>query len=323
MSDPPHAGLWSVLPAPLRVALGIALATSLAATGVLFQGTGGGEAPSDIVEGPGLAPSLNNGAGLAASPTPTSPGRADSRSQAVLSAPEDDPSRDPAEQVREGFPTFGRYIYEVDGYEQATAFGRRDLPPEMTMIVDRSSDTATPPLAADEVRFDLVFSQERSERAIVAYRPDGVSFTYESLDANFGPVERSTRVTYAPAMLQVPPNLEDLEEDPEEDLEVEGSSTATATDGSQHVEDWSVTVEGTDRLQVFGRSTQVWVIKAERATRPGSDERVQRERTYWYDPSRAIWVKWKERMTSTEDVGPSNIVYVTDYTATLARAEPL
>src|SRR5688500_3123557 len=140
-------GLWAVLPNSLRSALVIALSTSLIAGGALFRA----ESSSELggITGDNAAPRLGSDGypTETATPGPTAPG---GRSQAVLTAPdEEEIDADEIAPPGSQMPTFGRYIYTVEGYEQSAAFGQRALPPEAMMTVDRSAppDSTIPGLA--------------------------------------------------------------------------------------------------------------------------------------------------------------------------------
>jgi hypothetical protein len=237
----------------------------------------------------------------------------------VLRAPGEEPKSD-STAPGSGRPSFGRYIYEIEGYEEATAFGRRELPAEMTMSVHRTTpdDGSVVALGSNELIFDLSFSEDHVEREVVRYGADGVAFTYESSSVMFGPgVTQETEGTYDPAMLQIPARLE-------KGAKVEGKSTATASDGTQrHIEDWVVAVEGREKIDVFGREVNAWVVTIDRQTRPGSAEQRETSRRYWFDPARGIWAKWEEHTTGSGDFGPGSFTYTIDFTATLDRAEPI
>lgn len=268
-------------------------------------------------------PRLGSGAIGNGSPTPIPLGGRQ-RSSAVLTAPGTEDEVRVSRKPGSRFPAFGTYVYAVEGYEQATAFGRRQLPSEMTMTVHRSENadasagSDAPSLESNEIILDLYFSDDHEEREIVAYRPAGMAFTYEASSVTFGPgVSQTSEATYEPPMLQIPARLQ-------EGAVVKGTSTATAPDGTQsRVEDWTVEVEGRSELEVAGESTPAWVIAIERKTQSSSDDQVSRMRRYWFDPKRGIWVKWEETMRGSEEFGPGAFSYSTEFTATLERVEPV
>ena len=59
-----------------------------------------------------------------------------------------------------------------------------------------------------------------------------------------------------------------------------------------------------------------------RKSRPGTSDQETRERTYWYDPVRAIWVKWTENMTASRKTGFGTFTYHNESTATLRSFSP-
>lgn len=216
-------------------------------------------------------------------------------------------------------PALGTYVYDVDGYEEATAFGRRSYPEEMHMTVHRSQPSAedVPKLEPNEMIFDLDFSSEHEEREIVAFDETGVSFTYEAGSVTFGPVTRTSEATYEPPMLQVPLPLT-------RGARRSGTSEATTPDGEHaRTEDWTVEVGGRELLPVLGEQRETWVVRIERASRPGSSEQVERSRTYWVDTDLGIWVQWTEELDGSQALGPGTFRYRTEFTATLDRIEPL
>lgn len=309
-------GAWSVLPSSLRSAFIVALATSFLAAALLFQSNVRTTTPEFSRGGPfagGDATPLSTDLTV---PTPTSVPipTGESTSSAVLTGP----SARPGEEGLEGppFPTLGRYVYSVSGDESASLFGSRAYPAEMTMTVHRPED-ADPALKADEIEFDLDFSPQHEEREIVAYRKDGLMFTYEAGSITFGPQTRTDEASYEPPMTQVPVPLKvgDV---------VKGSSKAITPGGTQtRVEDWEVTVDGTEPISVLGAQVDAWVVEIHRVSEPGSADVIDRTRKYWVDADRGIWVKWEEHFTGKQNFGPGNFSYSTDYTATLSRIEPL
>jgi hypothetical protein len=55
----------------------------------------------------------------------------------------------------------------------------------------------------------------------------------------------------------------------------------------------------------------------QRNSEPGSSDEVNRFRRYWYDPTRALWVRWHEVFHGSRDMFGLTFSYDTDYTATL------
>ena len=217
------------------------------------------------------------------------------------------------------FPDLGRYVYRVDGYEEAGPFGRRQYPPEMTTTIHRTqpTDPTVPELEDDELIFDLYFSDDHEEREIVAFRPEGILFTYEAGSVTFGPATRTSEATYEPAMLQIPIPLA-------EGAQVTGTSEARTPSGEvSRVEDWTVQVLRREDVSVLGETVSAWVVRIERRSRPGSSEQVTRSRTYWFDTARSLWVRWEETLTGSQQFGLGRFTYRTAFTATLDRVEPL
>lgn len=239
------------------------------------------------------------------------------RSSAVLSAPTTPkPGSGISASGAERFPAFGSYIYTVDGYEQATAFGSRDYPNEMTMTVHRTqpSDPNVPQLRDDEVIYDLDFSQNHEEREIVAFRENGIVFTYEAGSVSFG-FTRTSEATYDPPMLQIPVPLV-------EGARQTGKSEAKDSNGdTTRVEDWTVSVLGQETIEIMDQQVPTWVVQIDRQSEPGGSEQVTRSRKYWFDPARKLWVRWEEHFTGAQDFGPGTFNYKTEFTATLTRFE--
>src|SRR2546422_5933193 len=100
-------------------------------------------------------------------------------------------------------PALGKYTYTVDGEESATGFGGRRFPSQMTTVVHGAEG-----LKADELVFDLTYSDQHKEREIVAYRDDGLAFTFEGGQVSFGPGTQTSQADYDPPMVQIPWPLE-------------------------------------------------------------------------------------------------------------------
>lgn len=310
-------------PAPksLRYAAAIAVMSLVAAGTLLYQENVRSEKPPEFSRGGAFAGDLAQPGDeeitiVTPTPRPVASGR--SRSTAVLSAPD-------AARERFGtgepppFPTFGRYVYHVEGSESASIFGSREYPPEMTMTVHRSptDDTGQLRLKDDELAFDLFFSEDHEEREVVAFRRTGIAFTYEAGSITFGPRTEDSEATYSPAMTQIPIPLT-------EKAKASGTSRALRADGSTaRIENWTVKVRGRERLNLMDETVDTYVVEVERKTEPESEEQLTRSRKYWFDPVRVIWVKWEEQMSGTRDVGFGSFTYSTRYTATLERIEPL
>ena len=280
----------SPLPRGLRRAGVLAVIIALVSGALLYQNNVRATRPPAFTRGgpfPSREPLLES-ITLNGSPTPE-PGLGTLHSNAVLTAPT---HRDFTRPIAPGafeFPTFATYVYHVDGWEQATAFGRRSYPSEMQMTVHRpeSQSSGEPSLKPDEIDYDLNFSTNHEEREVVAYRSNGILFTYEAGTITFGPgFTRSSEATYEPAMLQVPVPLKD-------GAKITGTSEArNPSDGSLvRTEDWSVQVLRQEVLTVLGKPTRTWVVRIDRQSRPGTTEQDTRSRTYWFDAARGIWVR--------------------------------
>lgn len=236
------------------------------------------------------------GASATASVAPSAPAESD-RPRYVILPPEAAPRQ----------PKQGNYIYHVEGSEEATGFGGRDFPPEMTMSVFRSDD-----LRSDEIAFDLEYSDKHEEREILAYREDGISFTFEGGSVTFT-ITRTSDADYEPNMLQIPMPLR-------VGRRVSGFSRAHEADGHvTRIEDWTVEVLRRERIAVAGGTADTWVVRINRQSRPGSEESVTRTRTYWYDPGRRLWVKFTELMHGEQHFGPGAFTYDQRSTVTLVR----
>jgi hypothetical protein len=200
----------------------------------------------------------------------------------------------------------GTYTYAVTGNESVTGFGSRSYPPALTAVAH--GDPSLPP---DEVAWDLAFSPQHSERDVLAYAPGGVAFAFEAGAITFGPATQTSQADYVPPMVQVPLPLRvgDVRS---------GTTQARGQNGSvSRVEDWTVKVTGQETLVIDGSKVPTWVVTLERHTRPGSTDQATRSRTYWYDPARRIWVKWRERMHGQRKTLGFTFTYDTSYEATL------
>jgi len=313
---------WILLPRSMRFASTAAVLVAFTSGALLYQTNiradrppafGRGGAFAGELTGPGPTPDLSV-------PSPAASGRAATRtrSSATITSPTT-PGPEAAFTPRGArFPSLGRYVYAVQGYEEATAFGRRSYPAEMTTTVHRTqpADTSVPRLEPDEIIFDLYFSDDHEEREILAYRDGGIVFTYEAGSVSFG-FTQTSETTYEPPMLQIPAPLEVGQKRA-------GMSEAKDPNGeATRTEDWTVEVLGIEQLDILGKRIDTWVVQINRQSRPGGSEEVTRSRTYWFDPNRAIWVKWEEKMEGSQDFGPGTFNYSTEFTATLSRIEPV
>lgn len=312
---------WILLPRTMRMASTTAVLIMFTSAALLYQTNVRADRPPAFARGGTFAGELTDPAAddeiALTSPTPAGGTAPLTRSSATIKAPS---TATPEVNFTAGgtrFPTLGRYVFRVDGYEQASGFGRRNYPAEMTATVHRSqpADPSVPGIKDDEVIVDLYFSDDHEEREILAYRSPGVLFTYEAGSISYG-FTQTSEATYDPPMLQIPAPLAVGETR-------SGTTQAKDPDGTvTRTEDWTVRVVGTEQLQILGEPVETWIVEIKRQSRPGSDEEVTRSRTYWFDPQRALWVKWHERMQGSQDFGPGTFTYTTEFTATLERVAP-
>jgi hypothetical protein len=309
---------WALMPRAMRAAGALATFVIFASSAMLYQTNVRADRAPEFGRGGAFAGDLTDPSIRDLSLQTAAPRSSLSRSTATLTAPRTPGPGEPGATSAIPFPVFGKYVYDVDGYEQATAFGRRDYPAQMTTTVHRTqpTDPGVPRLEEDEVLFDLYFSEDHEEREVVAFRPDGIVFTYEAGSVTFG-FTQTSEATYDPPMLQIPVPLADG---------AQQTGTSEARDPSGNVtrtEDWTVSVLGREDVEVLGETVPTWVVQINRQSRPGSSERVTRTRKYWFDPERVLWVKWEEQLNGSQDVGPGDFAYSTRFTATLNRIEPL
>lgn len=313
---------WVLLPRSMRFAATASVLVAFASGALLYQtniradrppafGRGGAFA-GNLVD-PGTTPDLSI-------PSPAASRRsvARTKSSAVITAPTTPDPNSGFTPKGARFPSLGRYVYAVQGYEEATAFGRRSYPSEMTTTVHRTQPTesSVPKLEPDEIIFDLYFSDDHEEREILAYRDGGIVFTYEAGSVSFG-FTQTSEATYDPPMLQIPAPLE-------VGTKRTGTSEAKSPSGEvTRTEDWTVEILGVEQLDILGERIDTWVVQINRQSRPGGSEEVTRSRKYWFDPNSAIWVKWEEKLDGSQDFGPGSFNYSTEFTATLSRIEPV
>lgn len=237
----------------------------------------------------------------------TRPATSNSSAPSPGPAPAPAPSPSPApspEPAGPKLPATGTYTYIVDGTEQVTFVGTRRLPDRMTTSVHRAPD-----LAADQLVFDLRYSNEHEEREIVGFRDDGIYFDYEAGSVTFGPRTETSEADYEPPMLQVPKPYTP-------GTSRSGTSQAKAANGSvARTEQWKVTVLGQETLTIAGASVATWKVEVDRSF--SGAESGTRTRTYWFDPSRAIWVKFTEVFHGERRTGGFTFTYDSNLTATL------
>lgn len=208
-------------------------------------------------------------------------------------------------------PALGTYTYAVDGTEAVTFFGSRRLPNRMTTVVHGAEG-----LSPDQLVFDLRYSGDHAEREIVSFSTDGIAFHFEGGSITFGPRTETSQADYDPPMLQIPFPLA-------EGATRSGTSAAKAADGSvQRTEDWTTKVLGREPVTVAGTPIDTWKVKIERKSRPGTADQTTRERTYWYDPGRKLWVRFVDVIHGERKSGGVTFTYDSNIDATLLSFAP-
>ena len=208
-------------------------------------------------------------------------------------------------------PAVGTYTYAVAGEERVTGLGSRRFPERMTTVVHSG-----PGLAADQLVFDLRYSDEHEEREIIGFRDDGIYFDFEGGSVTFGPRTETNEGDYEPPLLQLPRPME-------AGVTRSGTTTVKRSDGTvSRTEDWTVKVVGKETLTVAGAAVETWKVETDRKSRPGSAEINNRQRTYWYDPARAIWVRFTDVLHGSRTQGPFTFTYDSNLTADLLSFSP-
>ena len=206
-----------------------------------------------------------------------------------------------------GPPALGVYTYALTGSESATLAGARPLGPKLTITAHGGAG-----LGSNQVVLDYAFSPDHKEREILSYDPGGVAFAFEGGSVSFGAISQTSQADYAPPMLQVPLPLV-------AGTTTQGASSARdAGGGTTRTEDWVVKVVGKEDLTVLGSTVATWVVTVDRRTRPDSADQVSRSRTYWYDPSRDIWVKVREHFDGHRSLLGLAFGFAADFEAVLS-----
>ncbi|MDQ1489766.1 MAG: hypothetical protein QOJ23_2280 [Actinomycetota bacterium] len=252
----------------------------------------GAASPTTATSAPaGATPTTRAASGPAPGPTPTPTGP----------APAPKPTSGP------GRPAVGTYTWTVDGTEAASFVGSRKLPDKMTMVVHGGTD-----VKADQLVFDLTYSDKHAEREIVGFRNDGVYFDFEGGSVTFGPRTETSQADYEPPILEIPAPLQP-------GLSRSGVALAKGADGSvSRTEDWKATVVGQEAVTVGGASVNAWKVQVDRKIRPGTADQGYRNRTMWWDPARNLWVKFVEVFHGERHIGVGSFTYDSNVTAVLA-----
>jgi len=254
-----------------------------------------GRASSSTVTSAARATSTTRAAsGPAPTPTPTAPSQ---------------PVPPPSGPAAPGKPALGTYTYTVDGTEGASFVGTRKYPQQMTMVVHAGAG-----VEADQLVFDITYSNQHAEREIVGFRNDGVYFDFEGGSITFGPRTETSQADYDPPILQIPYPLQP-------GLSRTGVTKATGADGKvSRTEDWKATVLGQEAVAIGGGGTvNAWKVEIQRKFRPGTPDQGFRNRTYWFDPARNIWVKYTEVFHGERNIGVGSFTYDSNLTAVLAN----
>lgn len=221
------------------------------------------------------------------------------------------PPAQPGTPAGKRAPALGTYTYAVAGDERVTGLGSRKFPERMTTVVHAGAG-----LAADQLVFDLRYSDQHEEREIVGFRDDGIYFDFEGGSVTFGPRTETNEGDYEPPMLQVPRRLE-------AGLTRSGTMQVKRADGSvSRTEDWTVKVVGKETLTVAGAAVETWKVETDRKSKPGSSEVNNRQRTYWYDPASAVWVRFTDVLHGSRTQGPFTFTYDSSLTADLLSFSP-
>jgi len=221
------------------------------------------------------------------------------------------PAQVPATPAGPGKPAVGTYTWTVDGTETAPFVGSRRYPDKMTMVAHGGSG-----VGPDQLVFDLTYSDKHAEREIVGFRNDGVYFDFEGGSITFGPRTETSQADYDPPILQIPFPLQP-------GLSRTGVTNAKGADGNiSRTEDWKTTVLGQEPVTVGGATVNAWKVEIQRKFRPGSADQGFRNRTYWFDPARHLWVKFVEVFHGERHTAGFSFSYDSNLTAVLASFTP-
>ena len=199
----------------------------------------------------------------------------------------------------------------MDGEEKASVYGSRRFPERMTTVIHSAGG-----LAPDQIVFDVSYSEDHFERAVVGYRADGVFLDYEGGSIRFGPARQTAEVDFDPPMCQIPSPLR-------VGLTRAGTSRARRADGSvARTEDWKVGVLGREPVTVGTTTIDAWKVQIDRRTVDGSSDRVMVRQTSWYDAERGLWLRF-DKTVHGERPGPGiTLTYDAQLTARLVELSP-
>jgi hypothetical protein len=199
-------------------------------------------------------------------------------------------------------PTPGTYRLSVSGSEKVqfgpVSFCDQTLPTSTTLVVKPA-----PGEAPGSFDFDVPYfpssSGRHDERHIYRFTKTAVSLSYEIATVTCQGVRQSSETSYAPVQPRV-----------ELPLQV-GRSWHYQGGGSTRTEDATFRVVRTETLTVAGRTVLTYVVQT--TTTFTGDESGTRDQTWWYAPSLAMPVKWREKQSGHR----SGASYIGDITATV------
>ncbi len=268
---------------------------SSATTGTTARKPGQTSSTTATTRAPGATTTTRAASGPGPAPTPASPSN---------------PSSPPA-PTGLGKPDLGTYTYTVDGTEQAPFVGARKYPNQMTTVVHAGGG-----VEADQLIFDITYSENHAEREIVGFRNDGIYFDFEGGSITFGPRTETSQADYDPPILQIPLPLQS-------GLSRTGVTQAKGADGKMsRTEDTKTTVLGQEAVTIGGATVNAWKVEVQRKFRPGTPDQGFRNRTYWFDPARRIWVKFTEVFHGERRTAGFSFTYDSNLTAVLAGFTP-
>ena len=301
VAGPPGSTTTSGLPSPETTVttaappIGVPGSTASSATTATTTRTGPASSSTVTTRSAGATTTTRAASGPAPTPTPTSPSK----------------PTPPSAPTGIGKPDLGTYTYSVDGTEQAPFVGARKYPDKMTTVVHAGGG-----VEADQLIFDITYSENHAEREIVGFRNDGIYFDFEGGSITFGPRTETSQADYDPPILQIPLPLQP-------GLSRTGVTQAKGADGKMsRTEDWKTTVLGQEAVTIGGATVNAWKVEVQRKFRPGSPDQGFRNRTYWFDPARRIWVKYTEVFHGERRTAGFSFTYDSNLTAVLASFTP-